>query len=190
MIYNELGRTCNNGKFIGSHLTPPAPREAVFCSVMRWTLYFINTPSLWSCDPVPLCIFAEHRRLAIDFWTCDLQLFWYSAHLPSPVVTTRKGKLQGRNSDGRRQNGQRILIKDDGKDERWNCRERGRGGDPLGIMNLYRHSHQFHIDCKTSIFDSIAEQLSVFYKEKIHFGSENAWGRMNWREKKERGTLL
>jgi hypothetical protein len=47
-------------------------------------------------------------------------------------------------------------------------------GDPLGIMNLCRHSHEFHIDCKASIFDSIAEQLSVFYKVKIHFGPENA----------------
>jgi hypothetical protein len=53
-------------------------------------------------------------------------------------------------------------------------------------MNLCRHGHQFHIDLNISIFNSIAEQLSVFfYRVRIHFASENTSGRRN-RSKRER----
>jgi len=50
----------------------------------------------------PHFIFARARGLPIDFETCDLQSFDILPTRQDLVLTTMKGKLQGRNSDGRR----------------------------------------------------------------------------------------
>ena len=105
MINEEVLGFLKSGSFIGGDVTPPLrKKEFLLINVLNY-LYFTNSLFFWAPIYFPAVFSPEPEDCRLTSKRVICSSFDILPTRQGPIVTTTKGKLQGRNSDGRRQIG-------------------------------------------------------------------------------------